>query len=132
MFENNYEKKTEEIRFRCTKEEKELVSKVAKGLNISVSSFVKKSISTNLRIYQIFIELNDKYRNNSNFKEIIQLLEELQNGISDSLEKTLKKIDDINSKINHNHDLGEVPDLELKLEDDTEEVSLNDLTNNNF
>lgn len=132
MFENNYEKKTEEIRFRCTKEEKELVSKVAKGLNISVSSFVKKSISTNLRIYQIFIELNDKYRNNSNFKEIIQLLEELQNGISDSLEKTLKKIDDINSKINHNHDLGEVLDLELKLEDDTEEVSLNDLTNNNF
>ena len=132
MFENNYEKKTEEIRFRCTKEEKELVSKVAKGLNISVSSFVKKSISTNLRIYQIFIELNDKYRNNSNFKEIIQLLEELQNGISDSLEKTLKKIDDINSKINHTHDLGEVPDLELKLEDDTEEVSLNDLTNNNF
>lgn len=132
MFENNYEKKTEEIRFRCTKEEKELVSKVAKGLNISVSSFVKKSISTNLRIYQIFIELNDKYRNNSNFKEIIQLLEELQNGISDSLEKTLKKIDDINSKINYNHDLGEVPDLELKLEDDTEEVSLNDLTNNNF
>ncbi|WP_221367030.1 hypothetical protein [Clostridium perfringens] len=93
---------------------------------------MKKSISTNLRIYQIFIELNDKYRNNSNFKEIIQLLEELQNGISDSLEKTLKKIDDINSKINHNHDLGEVPDLELKLEDDTEEVSLNDLINNNF
>lgn len=131
MFKNNYEKKTEEIRVRCTKKEKEKIQGLLKNTGITVSDFIRQSISTNLRIHEVINGLNNKSK--TNYEEIIQLLEEeLQNGISDPLEKTLKKIDDINFKITYyNNKLWEVPASELKPEDDTDEISLNDSINYN-
>lgn len=122
----NKSNKTNEIRLRCTEEEKLKLKDIADSVNMKMSELIRYCIDVTSKMNELITMLEEKQKKesiNKNYKEILEIFKLLQDDIESKeilsfIEKNIqKKNDEIDleiedqEKINLFKELEDIPDI---------------------